>query len=110
MEKLPYIHEINTLWRSISIHRWKTVLLLQQCSAQACGYNKFTHDTLLACWGLLGERDGVLLQLSLFHLELPAWGGLLERPIENPQNSALFIMDHNIKGRELSNLLGNVHR
>jgi hypothetical protein len=31
MEQLPYIHEINTLRRAITIHRWKTVLLLQQC-------------------------------------------------------------------------------
>jgi hypothetical protein len=32
MDKLPYIHEINTFWRAISIHRWTTVLLLQQCN------------------------------------------------------------------------------
>ncbi len=32
MIKLPYIHEINTFWRAISIHRWKIVLLLQQCN------------------------------------------------------------------------------
>ncbi len=31
MEKLPFIHEINAFWCAISIHRWKTVLLLQQC-------------------------------------------------------------------------------
>jgi hypothetical protein len=32
MEKLLYIHKINTLWRAISIHRWKTFWLLQQCT------------------------------------------------------------------------------
>jgi hypothetical protein len=30
MEKIPFIHEINTFWHTISIHRWKTSLLLQQ--------------------------------------------------------------------------------
>jgi hypothetical protein len=32
MEKLPYMHEINTFWRAISIHRWITFMLLQQCT------------------------------------------------------------------------------
>jgi hypothetical protein len=35
MEKLPYFHEINPLWRAVSIYRWKTVLLLQQCIISA---------------------------------------------------------------------------
>jgi hypothetical protein len=34
MEQLSYIHKINTLWRAISIHMWKTVLLLQQRTKQ----------------------------------------------------------------------------
>ncbi len=36
IEKLLYITEINTLWRAISIHIWKTVLRLQQCVRIIC--------------------------------------------------------------------------
>ncbi len=28
------IHEVTTLWWVITIHRWKVVLLLQQCGAE----------------------------------------------------------------------------
>jgi hypothetical protein len=45
MEKLPYIYEINTLWCAISIHGWKTVLLLQQCIMLYCVAKILLCDT-----------------------------------------------------------------
>ncbi len=43
MQKLPYSHEINTFWGGISIHRWKTVLLLQQCTSQKIKLTVYCH-------------------------------------------------------------------